>query len=80
MKPDDVSQEAWDAAGSAIAAAFAANSLGRKVSDVEVIARAIDAAKAEEREEIARMAEEMGKVAGEEALMVFADIIRGTPQ
>lgn len=41
MKPDDVSQEAWDAAGIAIAAAFAANSLGRKVTETETIARAI---------------------------------------
>lgn len=61
MKPDDVSQEAWDAAverESTIASSFD----GPTVYDVtEAIAYAIMAAKAEEREACAKMAWDFGE-------------------
>lgn len=63
MKPGDVSQEAWDAAQSRAleVAATALRNLEQDDFAIEVhaircgIARAIDAAKAEEREEIAQL-------------------------
>lgn len=49
-KPDDIPQWAWGKAEANMMAAFAANSLGRKVSDREMVARAILSAVEEERE------------------------------
>ena len=53
-KPDDVSQEAWDAAAAAVGAP---DGLGYAKVFTDRIARAIMAAKAEEREACARLAQ-----------------------
>lgn len=55
MKPDDVSQEAWDAAAGAIGVPEDDTGWHLTGDLLEPIARAIMAAKAEEREQIAVM-------------------------
>lgn len=72
-KPDDVPQDVWDAA--LHLAKFCSPGKFQYVTAM-TIARAMIAAKVQERAQIACDAEEFGMIAAEDALVTFAEILR----